>query len=346
MKVNGGKKEKPGKPTLREEQEANRRQAGVLFRKGLRTCDVATECGVTWQCAHGWRQRYDGGGASALRSKGKTGPLARLKPLQRAQLTNLLKLGAVAQGYANELWTLPRVAEVIRLKFGVKLGTTGVWKVLRQLGFTPQKPERRAREQNRALVEAWKTQRWPLLREEAREQGRTIVFIDESGLSQKPARKRTWAKRGQTPILEFNFNWKKLSAIAGVTFCSFFFALHEGTIKSAEVIEFLRQLQNRIEGPMLIVWDGLRAHWSKAVQAYVATTGERLRVEKLPAYAPELNPVEYLWGHLKAHELANFAARSVGLLSSHARKTLRKTQRRPDVIQAFWIQAELAISSY
>jgi transposase len=108
------------------------------------------------------------------------------------------------------------------------------------------------------------------------------------------------------------------------------FALHEGTIRAPQVIEFIQQLQARIGQNLLLIWDGLSAHGSRAV-----------RVERLPAYAPELNPVEFLWGHLKNHALANVTSDSLWKLSKAARDALFKAQKRPSVIHAFWVQTEL-----
>ena len=175
----------------------------------------------------------------------------------------------------------------------------------------------------------------------AAKQGRTIVFIDESGLSQRPHRCRTWAPRGQTPVLQFHFNWKKLSAVAGVTWWNFYFRLFPGAIRAPQVIEFLRHLQRHLPGKLLVVWDGLQTHRSRLVREYVARQRGRLVLEFLPAYAPELNPVEYLWGYWKQHELPNFCPTDYAQLSGHARRALRRIQRRPTLVTAFWKQAEL-----
>ncbi len=175
----------------------------------------------------------------------------------------------------------------------------------------------------------------------AAKQGRTIVFIDESGLSQRPHRCRTWAPRGQTPVLQFHFNWKKLSAVAGVTWWNFYFRLFPGAIRAPQVIEFLRHLQQHLPGKLLVVWDGLRSHRSRLVRQYVERQQGRLVLEFLPAYAPELNPVEYLWGYWKQHELPNFCPKDYAQLSGHARRALRRIQRRPALVTAYWKQAEL-----
>ena len=108
-------------------------------------------------------------------------------------------------------------------------------------------------------------------------------------------------------------------------------------------IEFIQQLQARIGQKLLLIWDGLRPHTSRAVQAFVASLGGAVRVERLPAYAPELNPVECLWGYLKNHHLANLTPDSLWKLSKAARNALFKAQKRPPVIAAFWVQAELIL---
>ncbi|MEJ1973298.1 MAG: transposase [Lacunisphaera sp.] len=131
-------------------------------------------------------------------------------------------------------------------------------------------------------------------------------------MSQRPHRARTWAPRGQTPVLTFNFNWKSLSAIAGLPLRNFYFRLHAGSIRSPQVIEFLQALHRQIPGKVLLLWDGAPIHRSKLVTAYLQTQAHWLHVERLPAYAPELNPVEYLWSYWKQHELANFCPRTSG----------------------------------
>ena len=168
-----------------------------------------------------------------------------------------------------------------------------------------------------------------------------MVFIDESGLSQKPHRVRTWSPRGQTPVLQFDFNWKKLSVIAGVTVWNFYFRLYPGTIKSPQVVEFLQHLQRHIGTKLLVIWDGGPIHRSRLVRDYVDNLKGKIWVERLPAYAPELNPTEYVWGYFKQHELPNLCAIDLAQLSHFGRKALGRMRRRPKLVAAFWQQAEL-----
>lgn len=142
-------------------------------------------------------------------------------------------------------------------------------------------------------------------------------------------------------MLQYHFNWKTFSVIAGITVLNFYFQLVDGSIKSAQVIAFLRHLRRHLRGKLLILWDGAAIHRSAAVRAYLESLRGQIVAERLPAYAPELNPAEYIWGHLKQHELANFCAHHGWELSLQATRALRRMRRRPSLIIAFWKQAEL-----
>jgi len=152
---------------------------------------------------------------------------------------------------------------------------------------------------------------------------------------------RTWAPKGQTPVLQYHFNWKTFSVIGGITLMNFYFQLLDGSIKSAHVIAFVRHLRRHLPGKLLLLWDRAGIHRSRAVRQYLESLGGQIVVEYLPAYAPELNPTEYIWGYLKQHELANFCAQHGWELSLHATRALRRMRRRPSLIAAFWKQAEL-----
>ena len=154
---------------------------------------------------------------------------------------------------------------------------------------------------------------------------------------------RTWAPRGETPVLQYHFNWHQLSVIAGITFRRFHFRLFPGAIKGPQIIEFLHALGRQIRKPLLVIWDGLPAHRSALVRDYLEALNGAIQIEQLPGYAPELNPTEYIWGHLKHHELANRCAENFSALKTGARNRLRSMQRRPTLIRAFWQQAELPL---
>ncbi len=142
-------------------------------------------------------------------------------------------------------------------------------------------------------------------------------------------------------MLQYHFNWKTLSAVAGITSWNFYFRLFAGAVRSPQVTEFLAHLLRHLGGKLLIVWDGLPVHRSRAVWEFVRQQRGLIWLEFLPAYAPELNPTEYIWGHLKQHELANFCPKDLGELSVHAIRALKRMRRRPNLVLAFWQQADL-----
>jgi transposase len=142
-------------------------------------------------------------------------------------------------------------------------------------------------------------------------------------------------------VLQYHFNWHLLSAIAGITLWRFYFRLFPGTIRGPQIVEFLKHLSRHVPGKLLIIWDGLAAHRSRIVREYVEEQDGRITLERLPAYAPEMNPTEFIWGHLKHHELPNLCPRTFGELNGFARRALGRMRRRRPLVEAFWHQAGL-----
>jgi hypothetical protein len=150
------------------------------------------------------------------------------------------------------------------------------------------------------------------VKKNARARGAWIVFQDESGFSLLPSVRSTWAPKGQTPVLHHHFNWKRLSMSAAVCFrpdgseASLVFAMQPGSYNDESIMEFLTELHRHLDGDKVtLIWDGLPSHRSKAMQAFLKDQRKWLVVERLPGYAPDLNPVEQVWGNLKGGELAN-----------------------------------------
>lgn len=143
--------------------EQRRLRAARLLRRGYAEAEVARRCQVTRQSVNRWAKQLAHSGKSGLRAK-RLGRPATLDAASRARLVRLLKAGALAQGFATELWTLQRVAGVIERHFGVRYTPTHVWRLLGRLGFSPQRPDRRAIERDEQAIARWKRQRWPALK--------------------------------------------------------------------------------------------------------------------------------------------------------------------------------------
>lgn len=135
-----------------------------MFGRGLPVPEVARRCQVTRQVAYRWHDAWIEGGEAALASKGAAGPKSRLTPEQKQQVVEALLAGPVAQGYQTQLWTLPRTADLIESLTGVRYHSGHVWRILGDLGFSCQRPERRAIERNEQEVRQWKRTKWPALK--------------------------------------------------------------------------------------------------------------------------------------------------------------------------------------
>ena len=170
----------------------------------------------------------------------------------------------------------------------------------------------------------------------------SLVFIDESGFMMAPLVRRTWAPRGATPImLQRGRSHEKVSAIAALVVSPrrdnvrLFFRLHpDENIKTPLIVSFLRQLSRQLgKRTFLVVWDRLNAHRAKATTVCLKKNGAGFAL--LPPYAPELNPVEYVWSYLKTNPMANDPYLDTGTLAGAARRHGKRLQRREELLRSF-----------
>lgn len=178
-------------------------------------------------------------------------------------------------------------------------------------------------------------------KKKARRLNADIVFIDESGFLMAPVVRRTWAPRGETPIiLQRGRGWQKVSAIAALTVSPrgrrvglYFSLFSNANITASEVIRFLRQLYRQLKKRLIIIWDRSNTHRAKSVNRFFESN--RLERESFPAYSPHLNPVEMVWGYLKHHSMPNFAAIDVETLSRTTRYHATKVRQRKPLLRSF-----------
>jgi transposase len=267
---------------------------------------------------------------------------------QQQQLDQLLRQGAQAHGWPNQLWTTQRIAEVIRRHFGVSLHHDHVGRFLRQrLKWSPQKPRRRARERDEQAIAQWKRDTFPDLLEAAADRDAHVVFLDESGFMLTPTVRRTWAPQGQTPLLSCWDRRDRLSAISCITISpqrarlNFYFKLLPDNATAEDIVAFLRQLRQQLAGPFTVIWDGSPIHSrSRLVRAYLANHPE-IVAETLPGYAPELNPDEGVWGWTKYGRLANLAASNTRELRQHIEEDFAVLRDNRHLINSFIQEADL-----
>jgi DDE superfamily endonuclease/Winged helix-turn helix len=262
--------------------------------------------------------------------------------------------GAQAHGWRNQLWTAARVARLIQQHFGLDYHPEHVRKILKQrLGWTSQKPKRKARERNDKEVERWKGDELPRILRQAWERQAHLVFLDESGFQLTPSVRRTFAPRGQTPVLECWDRRDRISAISCITLSprqgrpGLYFELLpvNRTAHAEEVVAFLKALKRQLRGPFTVVWDRHGIHSkSQVVRAFLAEHPEVV-AEDFPGYVPDLNPDEWVWGWAKYGRLSNLAAWDAQELWDHIVMALIDLKSQPRMLNAFIEEAGLPVAA-
>lgn len=165
--------------------------------------------------------------------------------------------------------------------------------------------------------------------------------MDETGLSERPTVRRTWAPKGKTPVIRSTGSGKRRSII-GVILCGasgdrpkLFLRIFRDAVNAEKLIRFFKELRRHVKGRLILVWDRLPAHRAKKVKVFLDTQKHWLTVEWLPGYAPELNPVEYLWSAAKAKDWANLYVDTIGEVEVNIRKGTRRFRRNPNLMTSF-----------
>jgi transposase len=165
-------------------------------------------------------------------------------------------------------------------------------------------------------------------------EGRTIVFCDQSGFYLLPMVVRTYAPVGKTPILRENLTRDHLSAMSAITLeGKLYMTFQDRAFKGEDAVRFLKHLMRQIPGKLLVIWDGSPIHRGRAVKDFLAGgAARRVQLEQLPGYAPDLNPDEGVWKHLKCVELKNLCCQSLAELKVELRKAKERLRHKRDVI--------------
>jgi DDE superfamily endonuclease/Winged helix-turn helix len=287
-----------------------------------------------------------------LLSRGPTGPAPRLSDPQLGRVEQALLEGATANGFVGELWTLDRIATVIQRLTGVRHHPAHVWALLHhRLGWTVQRPKRRATERDQDAIDHWVATEWPRIKANAHRRRACVVFFDESALSLTPNVRRTWAPRGRPPVLVHPFNWKRASMAAALCYgvrgggASLCFHVQAGNYDTDSLIGVLGELQKFLGGEKAtLLWDGLPAHRSTAMRAWLNSQRHWLVVERLPAYAPDLNPVEALWSSLKAVEFANLTGPTLAEGIAQAHRGIQRVRQTAHLAFGFLRHAGLSVA--
>ena len=277
-------------------------------------------------------------GEIGLRSTQGTGRPRTLTSAQEQQVFRWVN-GRDPRQYGLDfgLWTRMIVSELIDKKFGVRLGVTAVGTMLARLGLTPQKPLQRAYQRDPEAIERWRRETFPGIARQAKQEGGEVFFWDESGFRADTVHGKTWGVRGETPVVHRPGQRQSVSAASAVNAKgAFWFCTYQGGLNGELFVALLKQMMRHRRTPVHRVVDGLPAHRTAAVKRFVAGTEGKLTLHFLPGYAPELNPDELVWSHIKRTATGRRPLRKGETLKEQVRAALAALKNCPRLIRSFF----------
>ena len=288
-----------------------------------------------------WLKLYREGGQEALKVK-KRGrrPGGKLLGWQAATICNIIRNHCPDQvKLPFALWTREAVGQLIERKFGIKLSVWTVGRYLRRWGFTPQKPLKKAYEQNPKEVTSWLEEEYPRIRQKAREEGAEIWWGDETGISSEHQAGKSWALKGKTPALEVSgrrFRFNMISAINNRGKLKFM--IFQERFTANVFIEFLRRMLKSGEKgrKIYLIVDNHRVHHAKKVKEWLEARKDRIELHYLPRYSPELNPNEYLNQDVKTNAVGRRRKRSLLEMEGNVRSYMLSTQKQPEIVKKYF----------
>jgi transposase len=320
-------------------QEDLRRKVLRAILEGEKQVKVAQLFGVTRQAVGKWVKKYREGGARALQPKKRGRPSkGSLLPWQAAQIAK-----AVVHRYPEQLklpfylWTREAVAELIERKFVIRLLRWTVGRYLAQWGFTPQKPVRKAFEQDPEQVRRWLEEKYPEIRRLARQKKAEIYWGDEMGLQLDHACGRSYGRCGETPVIPGTgkrFGCNMVSAITNRG--QLYFMIFKQRFQSEVVTDFLRRLVHQVPRYVFLIIDQHPVHIAASVKKWLKKHEDRIQVFYLPSYSPELNPDENLNHDVKSNAVGRRRPHDQKEMIRDVRSYLYGRQRRPQLVKKYF----------
>lgn len=320
-------------------QETLRKRVVNAVRGGMKTTEAAKVFCISRQSIHNWMTQYAKGGERSLCAK-KRGPKGgiQLKPWQAAQSVRWITDHCPDQLKMRfALWTREAVGQLIEDKFGLKLSVWTVGRYLQRWGFSPQKPLRKAFEQDPVAVKHWLETEYPEIRDQARKEKANIHWGDEMGLRSDHQTGRTYGRRGKTPIIPgpgSRFSCQMISSITNRG--SLRFMVFKGRFNAKVFIRFLRRLTDTVHQKVFLIVDRHAVHKSTDVKKWLENNSEKIQMFYLPSYSPELNPDEMLNNDVKSNAVGRRRQWNLSEMMADVRGYLRSTQKQPKIVRSYF----------
>lgn len=306
--------------------------------------EVMKSLGLCRTTIYRWLRTYEDQGMEALVEKIAQGPEPKLNPKQRQQVRRWI-WGKDPRQYGFEfgLWTRRIVQTLIGEKMGIELGLTAVGRLLASLEITPQKPLRRAYERDPKAVDLWLKETYPQLRKRAQQTGAMIFFLDEAGFQSDPPLGRTYGLKGATPVVVTSGQRQSINVISAVNARGqFWAATYTGKLNAESFVAFLQNFMKGRPGKVMLVVDGHPAHKANRVKQYVQSLKGRLELHFLPPYAPDLNPDEFVWSHMKTNGVSKRPLKKNESLRARVEQDITELQQNRKLVRSFFCADSVA----
>jgi transposase len=320
-------------------QEALRTRAVAAVRTGMQQTEAAQVFGVTRQSVNKWVKAWEAEGTRALKAKRRGRPPRTRLALHQAALIVRLIVGRCPDQLRLPfaLWTREAVQQLIATKCRLRLSVWTVGRYLKRWGLTPQKPRRRAFEQDPVAVRRWLTEEYPAIRRAAKAAGAELHWGDEMGLRSDHQTGTSYGRKGQTPVIPGTGKRFRCNVLSTITNRGrLAFMVFRESFTNRVFLRFLRRLLRHVRRPVFLILDRHPVHLAAAVQRWVARRPDQLRLCFLPGYSPDLNPDEFLNHDVKSNALGRRRPRDAAELVSSVRSYLRSTQRQPAIVQSYF----------
>lgn len=318
--------------------ELRRMAVRRILEDGDTPGEVAADYGFCRNYIYPWLKKFREEGWEALAENIAQGPEPKLNEKQRQQVRRWI-LGKDPRQYGFDfgLWSRRIVQALIKEKLNVELGLTAVGRLLAQLEITPQKPLRRAYERDPVAVALWLQDTYPKLRKRAKRLGAKIFFLDEAGFQSDPPLRRTYGLKGKTPVVQTSGQRQSINVISAVNGRGeFWAATYPGELNGETFVEFLKNFMQGRRSKVFLVLDGHPAHKANVVKRYVESLNGRLELHRLPAYAPDLNPDEFVWSHMKNNGVSKKPLKQNESLRERVEEDLVKIQNNRLLVRSFF----------
>ena len=322
------------------QQEALRMRVVAALREGMTGAEAMRVFGVSENSIRNWKARYAFGGVEGLESRrpGRmAGELRKLTPSQeQAMVEAIIDHEPEQLGLDGKLWTRRKATELTRRLFGVSYTERGMGKLLRRMGLSFQRPDRRAIEANPVAMAEWVESTYPALAERAEREGGVILFADQVGVRPDHLSGATWGRVGQTPAVARTGKRFSLNAMSAISpRGDMRFTVFAGRFDTAEFLTFCTRLIAGHSTKIHLVVDGHPVHRSKATKQWMAKHADEIELHYLPAYAPHLNPDELVNADLK-RTLADKTIVSRDQMELAVRSFFRRVQKLPDHVRSYF----------